>query len=80
MYNAYATHAHATSIRTDVSQHPWLACSRKKGGHANGQPVCHPSQRVGYFCVDETSTKESPIFNRVVALKEDRAKVAIKKP
>jgi len=27
-------------------------------------------QRVGFFCVDKDSTKEKPVFNRVVALKQ----------
>ncbi|KAL1505024.1 hypothetical protein AB1Y20_008785 [Prymnesium parvum] len=31
-------------------------------------------QRVGYFCVDEDSTCDAPLFNRIVALKEDREK------
>ena len=34
-------------------------------------------QRVGYFCVDESSTSKAPVFNRVVALKEDREKKSI---
>jgi len=29
-------------------------------------------QRLGYFCVDSTSTLEKPVINRIVALKEDR--------
>ena len=29
-------------------------------------------QRLGYFCVDSTSTVEKPVINRIVALKEDR--------
>jgi len=33
-------------------------------------------QRLGYFCVDTDSTKKAPVFNRVVALKEDREKKA----
>ena len=33
-------------------------------------------QRLGYFCVDTDSTAASPVFNRVVALKEDKAKRA----
>ena len=31
-------------------------------------------QRTGYFCVDDSSSVERPVFNRVVALKEDKAK------
>lgn len=31
-------------------------------------------QRVGFFCVDNDSTAARPIFNRVVALKEDKEK------
>ena len=31
-------------------------------------------QRTGYFCVDDSSSLERPVFNRVVALKEDKTK------
>uniref|UniRef100_A0A7S4BY38 tRNA synthetases class I (E and Q) anti-codon binding domain-containing protein n=1 Tax=Chrysotila carterae TaxID=13221 RepID=A0A7S4BY38_CHRCT len=31
-------------------------------------------QRTGYFAVDSDSTVEKPVFNRVVALKEDKEK------
>jgi len=31
-------------------------------------------QRVGFFCVDNDSTATKPIFNRVVALREDKEK------
>ena len=31
-------------------------------------------QRTGYFCVDDSSSVERPVFNRVVALKEDKTK------
>ena len=31
-------------------------------------------QRVGFFCVDDTSTTAKPVFNRIVALKEDSSK------
>lgn len=34
-------------------------------------------QRLGFFCVDTTSTAAEPIFNRVVALKEDKEKKAV---
>lgn len=33
-------------------------------------------QRLGFFCVDTSSTAAEPIFNRVVALKEDKEKKA----
>jgi len=35
-------------------------------------------QRLGYFCVDSDSTAAVPVFNRVVALKEDKEKGAAK--
>lgn len=35
-------------------------------------------QRTGYFCVDDSSSIETPIFNRVVALKEDKDARAVK--
>ena len=31
-------------------------------------------QRAGFFCIDDTSTRERPVFNRIVALKEDKEK------
>ena len=31
-------------------------------------------QRVGFFCVDDTSTSTTPVFNRIVALREDKEK------
>ena len=34
-------------------------------------------QRVGFFCVDDTSTTAKPVFNRIVALREDKEKKAI---
>ena len=33
-------------------------------------------QRTGFFCVDSDSTKKKPVFNRVVALREDKEKQA----
>ncbi len=32
-------------------------------------------ERVGYFCVDKTSTPEKPVFNRTVALRDSWAKI-----
>ena len=32
-------------------------------------------ERVGYFCVDKTSTPENPVFNRTVALRDSWAKI-----
>ncbi len=32
-------------------------------------------ERVGYFCVDKTSTPEMPVFNRTVALRDSWAKI-----
>ena len=34
-------------------------------------------QRVGFFCVDDTSTAKKPVFNRIVALKEDKSAKAL---
>ena len=31
-------------------------------------------QRVGFFTVDKDATAAAPVFNRVVALKEDKGK------
>lgn len=31
-------------------------------------------QRVGFFCVDDESTAKKPVFNRIVALREDKEK------
>ena len=33
-------------------------------------------QRLGFFCVDDTSTKKKPVFNRIVALREDKGKAS----
>ena len=35
-------------------------------------------QRTGYFCVDNSSSIARPVFNRVVALKEDKEAKAVK--
>ena len=35
-------------------------------------------QRTGYFCVDNSSSVDKPVFNRVVALKEDKEAKAVK--
>jgi glutaminyl-tRNA synthetase len=32
-------------------------------------------QRIGYFCTDYDSTPEKPVFNRIVSLKDNWAKV-----
>ena len=34
-------------------------------------------QRVGFFCVDDSSTAKAPVFNRIVALKEDKERKAM---
>jgi glutaminyl-tRNA synthetase len=33
-------------------------------------------ERLGYFCVDGSSTRERPVFNRTVTLKDTWAKVS----
>lgn len=35
-------------------------------------------ERLGYFCVDQDSTPDRPVFNRTVTLKDTWAKVAAK--
>ena len=32
-------------------------------------------ERMGYFCVDRDSTKEKPVFNRTVTLRDTWAKI-----
>jgi glutaminyl-tRNA synthetase len=32
-------------------------------------------ERLGYFCVDKDSTKEKPVFNRTVTLRDTWAKI-----
>ena len=41
---------------------------------AKGDRPAFQFQRQGYFCVDLESTRAAPVFNRVVALKEDKEK------
>ncbi len=36
-------------------------------------------ERLGYFCADQDSTKEKPVFNRTVALRDNWAKISGKK-
>ncbi len=36
-------------------------------------------ERLGYFCLDEDSTNEKPVFNRTVTLKDSWAKISRKK-
>lgn len=35
-------------------------------------------QRIGYFCVDPDSSKENPVFNKTVGLRDSWAKIAEK--
>ena len=35
-------------------------------------------ERIGYFCVDKDSTKDKPIFNRTVALRDTWSKISNK--
>ena len=44
---------------------------------AAGPTVAFQFQRVGFFCVDDTSTVKKPVFNRIVALKEEKARKAL---
>ncbi len=46
------------------------------GEHVPGESV--QFERLGYFCVDKTSTPGKPVFNRTVTLKDTWAKVAAK--
>ena len=50
-----------------------LALAAAKPNLSKDRPS-YQLQRVGFFCVDDTSTVKNPIFNRVVALKEDKEK------
>lgn len=47
-----------------------------EGHETKGEPesVRFQALRVGYFCMDKDSTKESIVLNRIVTLKEDSAK------
>ncbi len=47
---------------------------------ADAEPGCrYQFERIGYFCVDEDSTKEKLVFNRTVTLRDTWAKVQQKK-
>ena len=48
---------------------PCLAAEAKAPDTGLNRPAFQ-FQRVGFFCVDDTSTSETPVFNRVVALRE----------
>ena len=48
-----------------------LAQAASKPDYRKDRPA-YQFQRVGFFCVDDTSTVKAPVFNRVVALKEDK--------
>ena len=52
---------------------PCLAAEAKAPDTGLNRPAFQ-FQRVGFFCVDDTSTSEKPVFNRVVALREDKEK------
>jgi len=52
---------------------PCLAKEAKRPKIAKDRPSFQ-FQRVGFFCVDDDSTEKAPVFNRIVALKEDKEK------
>ena len=58
-----------------------LAAAVQGGGAKKGRggwaPPTFQFQRLGFFCTDVHSTKAAPVFNRVVALKEDKEKRAM---
>ena len=57
---------------------PSLAKGAGKPKMGDNRPA-YQFQRVGFFCVDDTSTAKKPVFNRIVALREDKEKGAAKK-
>ena len=52
---------------------PCLAPEAAKPKMVIDRPVFQ-FQRVGFFCIDNDSSETAPIFNRIVALKEDKEK------
>ena len=54
-------------IITDAKIEPFLAETARVGD-------TYQFQRIGYFCVDEDSTKEKLVFNRTIGLKDSWAK------
>ena len=55
---------------------PCMKAAAAPPDHTKNRPAFQ-LQRVGFFCVDDSSTSEKPVFNRIVALKEDKEKKAI---
>jgi glutaminyl-tRNA synthetase len=55
---------------------PALAAAAAPPAKGKNRPAFQ-FQRVGFFCVDDESTVAKPVFNRIVALKEDRERRAL---
>ena len=51
-------------------------CEPSLGDFADKPNTAFQFERVGFFAVDNASTKEKPVFNRVVTLKESKDKKA----
>ena len=60
----------------DALVEPQLAAAAASPNRSKDRPAFQ-FQRMGFFCVDTSSTIEKPVFNRVVALKEDKEKKTI---
>lgn len=54
-------------VRENAMIEPWLAERIKVGDH-------YQFQRLGYYVVDQDSTKEHPVFNKTIGLKDSWAK------
>jgi glutaminyl-tRNA synthetase len=53
-----------------------LTSCRLEPSLANAKPLSrYQFERLGYFCVDKDSTKEKPVFNRTVTLRDTWAKI-----
>ncbi len=53
-----------------------LTSCRIEPSLADAKPLSrYQFERLGYFCVDKDSTKEKPVFNRTVTLRDTWAKI-----
>ena len=63
-----------------VVEHGFVEASLAKAAAPPARGKTRPAfqfQRVGFFCVDDDSTVKKPVFNRIVALKEDTTRKAL---
>ena len=63
-----------------VTEHAWVEPALAKAAGKPDITKDRPAfqfQRVGFFCVDDTSTPKAPVFNRIVSLKEDKDRKAL---